>query len=66
MSDQDLAEPEKDPSNSEDGAQPLTESQRSEIESLGGEDSSPDRELTRAEAAQLIDQLRHRTGGETG
>ncbi len=47
-----------------DGAEPMTESQRAEIESLGGGDSSPDRELTRAEAAQLIDQLEHRTGRE--
>jgi hypothetical protein len=60
--DEELAEPEKDPSDAEDSAQPLTESQRAEIERLSGGDSSPQAELTRAEAAVLIDQLRHRTG----
>ncbi len=67
MSDHDLAEPDKDPSNSEDASQPLTDAQRADIASLMGEDEpDPARELTRAEAAQLIDQLRHRTGGEAG
>ncbi len=61
MPDTELAEPEKDPSDSEDSSQPLTESQRAQIETLGGGDASPDRELTRAEAAQLIEQLQHRT-----
>jgi hypothetical protein len=64
MSNEELAEPEKDPSDSTDSTQPMTESQRAEIESLGGEEHDPDRQLTRAEAEQLIDQLQHRTGRE--
>jgi hypothetical protein len=58
------AQPQKDPSDTEDGALPATESQLADIATLGGEDTSPNREITQAEAAALLDQLRHRTGRE--
>ena len=61
MSDHELNEPQQDPSESEDGTEPMTADQRAQLESLGGGDSAPDREISRAEAAQLIDSLSHRT-----
>ncbi|HET9074833.1 MAG TPA: DUF3072 domain-containing protein [Solirubrobacteraceae bacterium] len=64
MTDSQLNQPHQDPSASADGNQPMTEDQRAQIASLGGAEAAPDRELTRAEAAQLIDSLSHRTGRE--
>jgi hypothetical protein len=55
--------PEKDPEDWTTGDEPMTGPQESYLETLAREaGEEPDRDLTKAEASQRIDELQERTG----
>ena len=55
--------PEKDPEDWKTGDEPMTGPQESYLETLAREaGEEPDRDLTKAEASQRIDELQERTG----
>jgi len=55
---------ERDPKQWKTGGEPMTDAQRIELEHLANEvgDPSPDEYLTKAEASEQIEQLRHEAG----